>query len=226
MIYRHRVLPSTMLEAARLASEGAPAGTVVLAGEQTAGQGRHGRLWHSAPGEGLYLTAILRVPELKPAITLALGVAVADAISELTSILPDLRWPNDVMIGDRKLAGILTQYEHGAVLAGIGINVNQREFPPEIRDLATSLYIESGRTYSTEDLLQVILRRIEHISPDNAIPEFTRRSSYARGRRARVDLDDEVVYGTTAGLNEAGFLLLDKDTGERITILAGGVRPA
>jgi len=226
MIYRHRVLPSTMLEAARLASEGAPAGTVVVAEEQTAGQGRHGRSWHSAPGEGLYFTAILRVPELKPAITLALGVAVADAISELTSILPDLRWPNDVMIGDRKLAGILTQYEHGAVLAGIGINVNQREFPPEIRDLATSLYIESGRTYSAEDLLQAILRRIEQISPDNAIPEFTRRSSYARGRRARVDLDGEVVYGTTAGLNEAGFLLLDKDTGERITILAGGVRPA
>ena len=226
MIHRHRVLPSTMIEAARLAAEGAPAGTVVVAEEQTAGQGRHGRSWHSAPGDGLYFTVILRMPELKPAITLALGVAVADSVREVAAIMPDLRWPNDVMVGDRKLAGILTRYEPGAVLAGIGINVNQPEFPPDLRDIATSIRIESGRDCSTEDLLQAFLRRLDSLSPENAIAEFSRRSSYALGRRARVDLEGETVYGTTAGLNEAGFLLLDKDTGERITILAGGVRPA
>jgi BirA family biotin operon repressor/biotin-[acetyl-CoA-carboxylase] ligase len=215
-----------MIEAARLASEGAPTGTAVVADEQTAGQGRLGRSWHSAPNDGLYVTVILRVPELKPAITMALGLAVADAIAEISGLKPDLRWPNDVMIGDRKLAGLLTVFESGAVLAGIGINVNHREFPADIAPIATSLRIETGREYDREILLQAILRAVMAANPDTALRDFAARSSYVSGRRVGVDMGPETVYGTTAGLNAEGFLRLRKDDGEEITILAGGVRPA
>ena len=152
MIHRYRVLPSTMIEAARLAGEGAPSGTAVVADEQTAGQGRQGHSWHSAPNDGLYVTVVLRMPELKPAITMALGVAVADAIEEFSGLKPDLRWPNDVMIGDRKLAGLLTVFEQAAVLAGIGVNVNHHEFPADIAPIATSLLLETGREHDREPL--------------------------------------------------------------------------
>jgi BirA family transcriptional regulator, biotin operon repressor / biotin---[acetyl-CoA-carboxylase] ligase len=226
VIHRYRVLPSTMIEASRLASEGAPQGTAVVADEQTAGQGRLGRTWHSAPGDGLYVTVVLRMPELKPAITMALGVAVADAIEEVSGVKPDLRWPNDILIGDRKLAGILTQYEHGAVLAGIGVNVNHVEFPVEVRDIATSLRVVTGREHDREDLLQAILRRVQTANSEVAIRDFAARSSYVYGRRVSVDLGHKRVYGTTAGLNDAGFLILRKDDGSEMTIFAGGVRPA
>jgi len=215
-----------MIEAARLASEGAPSGAAVVADEQTAGQGRLGRSWHSAPNDGLYVTVILRMPELKPAITMALGIAVADAIAEISGLKPDLRWPNDVMIGDRKLAGLLTVFESGAVLAGIGINVNHREFPADIAPIATSLRIETGREYDRETLLQAILRAVTAANPDTALRDFAARSSYVSGRRVSVDMGPETVYGTTAGLDAEGFLKLRKDDGEEITILAGGVRPA
>ncbi len=226
MIHRYRVLPSTMIEAARLASQGAPSGTAVVADEQTAGQGRLGRTWHSAPGDGLYVTVVLRVPELKPAITMALGVAVADAIEEVSGVKADLRWPNDILIGDRKLAGILTQYEHGAVLAGIGVNVNHLEFSGEMRAIATSLRIATGLEHDRERLLEAILRRVPTANPETAIRDFAARSSYVYSRRVSVDLGHGKVYGTTAGLNDAGFLILRKDDGSEITIFAGGVRPA
>lgn len=214
-----------MTEAARLAAEGAPSGTAVLADEQTAGQGRQGHSWHSAPNDGLYVTVILRMPELKPTITMALGVAVADAIEEISGLKPDLRWPNDIMAGDRKLAGLLTVLENGAVLAGIGVNVNHRDFPADIAPIATSLHIETGREHDRESLLQAILRRVMETDPDTALRDFSARSSYVWGRRVAVDMGRETVYGTTAGLDAEGFLKLKKEGGEEITIVAGGVRP-
>jgi BirA family biotin operon repressor/biotin-[acetyl-CoA-carboxylase] ligase len=166
------------------------------------------------------------MPELKPAITMALGVAVADAIEEFSGLKPDLRWPNDVMIGDRKLAGLLTAFENGAVLAGIGVNVNHREFPPDIAPIATSLLLETGREHDREPLLQEIIRRVMAANPDTALRDFAARSSFVSGRRVCVDMGPETVYGTTAGLDAEGFLKLRKDDGSELTILAGGVRPA
>jgi BirA family biotin operon repressor/biotin-[acetyl-CoA-carboxylase] ligase len=214
-----------MIEAARLAAEGAPSGTAVVAGEQTAGQGRQGHSWHSAPNDGLYVTVVLRMPELKPAITMALGVAVADAIEEFSGLKPDLRWPNDVMIEDRKLAGLLTVFESGAVLAGIGVNVNHHEFPADIAPIATSLFLETGREHDRERLLQAILGRVMAANPNTALRDFAKRSSFVSGRRVAVDMGSETVYGTTAGLDAEGFLKLRKDDGEEMTVMAGGVRP-
>lgn len=231
-IERFKTIDSTMFEASRLAASGAPSGTAVVADEQTAGQGRLGRNWHSEPGAGLYVSVVLRFPfepNTLPLVTLALGLAVVEAIHESTGIVCDLRWPNDVLIRDRKCAGILTQLEGLAVIAGIGINVNHAAFPDDLGAIATSLRIASGREQDREDLLQKLLPSIDSYcgllsrqGKEPILDMFTNASSYVRGRRVKVD---DHLEGITAGLNESGFLLLRDDAGKQHTILAGGVRP-
>ncbi len=223
-----------MTKAAEYADAGAPSGTIILAEQQTAGQGRHGHAWHSEPGNGLYLTRILRPhlePDDLPVITLTLGLATAEAIMQTTGVAVDLRWPNDVMVGSRKCAGILAQWADGVLLAGIGINVNHPEFPPEIAHLATSLRLESkGRAHDRELLLTNLigsldqnLDTLQRYGREPVLNAFTQASSYVRGRRVVVDDRDT---GVTDGLDARGFLFLRRDDGSRTLILAGGVRPA
>jgi len=231
----HLRLSSTMTEAARLAGSGAPSGTVVGAEEQTAGQGRHGRSWHSEAASGLYCSVILRrrfAPADLPVVTLALGLAVREAILKTTDLVCDLRWPNDVLIQAKKCAGILTILESSAIIAGIGINVNHSSFPDELSGIATSLRLASGRAHSRERLLIELLASVdaycdllETQGRGGIIEAFARASSYVIGRRVSVDQDGAVLHGITAGLNASGFLLLDADDGSRNVIVAGGVRP-
>jgi BirA family biotin operon repressor/biotin-[acetyl-CoA-carboxylase] ligase len=231
----HATIGSTMTEAIRLAEQGAPSGTVVGAEEQTAGQGRHGRVWHSEPGLGLYVSIILRrqlVPASLPVVTLALGLATRDAILKTTDLVCDLRWPNDVLIESRKCAGILTMLEGSAIIAGIGINVNHSSFPVELNHIATSLRMASGCTQSRERLLVEVLASVdaycdllESEGRGPVIETFARASSYVSGRRVAVDQDGSVLHGTTAGLNDSGFLILRGDDGRNSLIVAGGVRP-
>jgi len=227
-------ITSTMHEAAAQAAAGCPSGTAVVAEEQTAGQGRHGHTWHSEPGAGLYFSVVLRLQtEALPMLTLALGLATAEAISRATDLQPDLRWPNDVMLGGKKTAGILVQLLDAACIAGIGINVNHPSFPPEITNEATSLRLATGRIYKREDLLVDLLQSIDSFTNmlvqggrQPILDLFTRRSSYAAGKRVRVELPGGDVEGTTAGLDADGFLKLRTDDGKEQLILAGGVRPA
>ncbi len=231
----HAHVDSTMTEASRLAAAGAPAGTVVGADEQTAGQGRHGRSWHSEPNAGLYASIILRrdfAPDALPVLTLALGLAVRDAIQKATDIACDLRWPNDVLIGSKKCAGILTVLESSAIIAGIGINVNHSSFPVELTGIATSLRLASGRVQSRERLLIELLGSVdaycELLASEGraaAIDAFARASSYVSGRRVSVEQDGGELLGTTAGLTSSGFLVLRADDGRESVIVAGGVRP-
>jgi BirA family biotin operon repressor/biotin-[acetyl-CoA-carboxylase] ligase len=231
----HTTIDSTMTEAIRLAGQGTPSGTVVGAEEQTAGQGRHGRVWHSEPGLGLYVSIILRrqlMPASLPVVTLALGLATRDAILKTTDLVCDLRWPNDVLIESRKCAGILTMLEGSAIIAGIGINVNHSSFPTELNHIATSLRIATGRTQSRERLLVEVLTSVdaycdllESEGRGPVIETFARASSYVSGRRVSVDQDGSVLHGTTAGLDDSGFLILRGDDGGSSLIVAGGVRP-
>jgi len=237
---------STMTLAARLARNGCPSGTVVGADGQVAGIGRHGHTWHSEAEAGLYVSIVLRLPITAvalPVLMLALGVATRRAISEVTGLAADLRWPNDVLIEEvgqgralpgaaKKCAGILAQLEGEAVVAGIGINVNHTVFPSEIEPLATSLLLAGKRGVSREDLLVALLEEIDACckilvtegSP--AILElFTRHSSYAQGRRVRVERDGAPIEGTTCGVDASGFLVVREDSGKETTVLAGGVRP-
>jgi BirA family biotin operon repressor/biotin-[acetyl-CoA-carboxylase] ligase len=229
-------IDSTMTVASRLAGEGCASGTIVVADEQTAGIGRHGRSWHSEPGAGLYTSIVLRLPltpDQIPLLMLALGLAARQAIAEVSGLDPDLRWPNDVLLGGRKCAGILAQMEGSAVIAGIGINVNHGSFPAEIAALATSLRLAGSRRVAREDLLLALVNAVEHFSAILASGgaaeirgHFTRASSYARGLRVRVEQDGGVLHGVTCGIDPSGFLLLRQDNGSETKILAGGVRPA
>jgi BirA family biotin operon repressor/biotin-[acetyl-CoA-carboxylase] ligase len=207
-------LDSTMLEARR---NPAP-GRVIVADEQTAGMGRHGRAWHSPPGEGLYVSIVLLIRPA-PIVTLALGLAVRDVIGAQA----DLRWPNDVLLGGRKCAGILAQAEGDSVIAGIGINVSQTSFPEGLDTPATSLALE-GIHVTREDLLAKLLPAVDHfvaLPQEEILRRFERASSYAVGRRVRAG-DRE---GVTCGLDASGFLRLREDNGTETMVLAGGVRP-
>lgn len=214
-----------MTVAARLAREGCEHGTVVVADEQTAGIGRHGHSWHSERGTGLYVSMVLRrqAVEAAPVTMLALGLAVREAIAKTTGLAPDLRWPNDVLIGGKKCAGILAQNESGALIAGIGINVGHTAFPEGIE--ATSLRLE-GAGATREELLLALIEAVEDYcsrEPSAIRREFEAVSSYARGRRVRVEHDN--IEGVTAGLDGSGFLIVRQDDGTETRILTGGVRP-
>jgi len=199
-------------------------GDVVTADAQTAGQGRHGHSWHSEPGTGIYCSIVL---EPRPLLTLALGLAAADAIAQSTGIACDLRWPNDLMLNGLKVAGILVQLVDRKAVAGIGINVNNSAFPPELE--ATSLRLHAGRVFDRQKILDALLPAVESFAAEDEetiLRLFTHASSYAAGRRVVVRQPGGDITGTTAGLDRDGFLIVRKDDGTDTLILAGGVRAA
>lgn len=227
---------STMKDAAALAARGEPHGTVVVADMQTAGIGRQGHSWYSASPGGLYLSIILRIalaPELLPILTMALGLATRRAIEDVAPVVCDLRWPNDVLLNERKLAGILVQgseQPHDTLIAGIGVNVNQTDFPDDLRAIATSLRLETGHEFSRQALLDRIvaesLRYATLLSDHGKRPileQFKAQSSYVEGKSVTVDAPGGLLTGVTAGLDENGFLRVR--TARAIeTVLTGGVR--
>jgi BirA family biotin operon repressor/biotin-[acetyl-CoA-carboxylase] ligase len=223
-----------MKDAAKLAARGEAHGTVVVAEEQTAGIGRHGHSWHSEFGGGLYLSIILRSllsPDAIPVLTMALGLATQRAIEDLCGVHCDIRWPNDVLLNGRKLAGILVQApEKGVLIAGIGVNVNQTVFPEELRSIATSLCIETGREHPKEALLdRIVAESLQYtallgdVGKGAIVKQFEAQSSYARGKVVEVSDGNRVFSGMTAGLDENGFLRVETATGVE-TVMAGGVR--
>jgi BirA family biotin operon repressor/biotin-[acetyl-CoA-carboxylase] ligase len=232
---------STNSEAMDAAAAGAPEGTTYIAEEQSAGRGRGGHAWTSPPSTGIYCSIVLR-PSLSPAdallLSLMAGVAVYSAIEQVTAVKPDLRWPNDLMLANKKFCGILTEMNAEVTrvryaVVGIGINVNQWEFPPELEPIATSLRIASGREWSrvelTAHLLQSLDREYSALVADvsaaraNIFRRFEQVSSYARGKHVHVDQDGG-YDGVTAGLDERGFLRVETNAGMK-TVLSGSVRP-
>jgi len=234
-VHWHASVESTVPEAKRLADAGCESGTAVGAEQQTAGVGRFQRPWHSEPESGLYVSVVLRfpfTPDALPLVTMALGLATLDAIRKTTGVACDLRWPNDVLIQDKKCAGILTELDGNAVIAGIGINVNHAKFPSELSEIATSLRLASGREQSREKLLVELLanidafcRTLQKEGKQAILDMFSNASSYASGRRVLVDQGDFVLEGITAGLTPAGFLIVRDDCGKDHVIIAGGLRP-
>jgi BirA family transcriptional regulator, biotin operon repressor / biotin---[acetyl-CoA-carboxylase] ligase len=216
----------TSIDSTMRAAAGLQVGSVVVSEQQTAGQGRHGHTWHSEPSNGIYCSIVM---EPAPLLTMALGIAAVEAISEACDIVCDLRWPNDLMLDGKKVAGILVQLAGAHAIAGVGINVNQALFPPELEREATSLSIHEGRRLSREDILVCLLRCVDAITREDKetiLTLFTRASSYVAGRRVVVHQPDGRIEGTTAGLNPDGYLILRRDDGTDTLILAGGVRAA
>jgi len=231
---------STNVMAMEAAAAGEPEGTVFFAEEQTAGKGRGSNTWESAPSVGIYGSIILR-PQLAPADALLLslisGIAVAEAVEEVTGLHGDLRWPNDVLLGEQKFCGILTEMHAEAtrvryVVVGIGVDVNQAVFSPELESIATSLRIAAGHEWSRVQIATALLKSLDawyrKLSMDTAdtraaiLKTFEERSSYARARRVHVD-EGAGFFGVTEGLDSRGFLLVRTDQGLR-TVLSGQVR--
>jgi BirA family biotin operon repressor/biotin-[acetyl-CoA-carboxylase] ligase len=234
---------TALLEAA---AAGAPEGTVYLADEQTAGRGRGGHQWHSTPGDGLYLSALVKPSLLLRdalLLSLAAGLAAVEAVREVAGLRLDVRWPNDLLMAGRdgvtrKLGGILVEsaVEPGAdpmlryAVIGIGINVHHAKFPAELEALATSLARETARPIGRAALAVALLRgldleltRLEEGETRGLLVRFAEASTWVRGKR--VSVPEQGGYtGVTAGLDAQGYLLVDGDDGLRRTVLSGGVR--
>jgi BirA family transcriptional regulator, biotin operon repressor / biotin---[acetyl-CoA-carboxylase] ligase len=234
-------LSSTNTLAMAEGEAGAPNGMVYVADEQTAGRGRGAHAWSSPPGSGLYVSVLLR-PRIAPAealwLSLAAGLAVHDAVERVTSLRADLRWPNDLLFGRRKFCGILsemnaevTRIRH--MVIGIGINVLQPEFPPELRDVATSLHIETGREWPRQELLAALLEALDREvnaltaggmerTAAGILARLEQASSWIRGKRVYVEEQDGYA-GVTEGLDGRGFLTVRTPDGMK-TVYSGGVR--
>ena len=239
-IHHYYKIGSTNVTAMEAASGGAPEGSVFLAEEQTAGRGRGANRWHSARSTGIYCSVVLR-PNLPPpealVLSLAAGLAVYSAVHELEPKLrPDLKWPNDLLLDERKFCGILTEMNAEAtrvrhIVVGIGINVNQADFPDELRDVATSLRLASGREWSRVELAAALLKSLDREHRDllnkpdareSVLRRFAERSSYVRGREVRIE-ENGGFEGVTEGLDARGFLQVRTAHGVR-TVLSGTVR--
>jgi BirA family biotin operon repressor/biotin-[acetyl-CoA-carboxylase] ligase len=228
---------STNAVAMQAAAEGVAEGAVFVAEEQTAGRGRGGHDWQSDRSMGIYCSVVLR-PSVPPVdilmLSLLAGLAVSEAVQSVTGLRPDLRWPNDLLLDGRKFCGILTEMNAEATrvryaVVGIGINVNQSEFPASLAETATSLRRQSGRTWSRVELAAALLKSLDRESARlggdvrEIIARFEAASSTAQGARVRVE-ENGGFEGVTEGLDERGFLRVRAEEGMR-TVLSGGVRP-
>lgn len=237
-ILRFESLPSTNTELARQASEGAGEGLSIVAEEQTAGRGRLQRAWSSPKGAGLYFSILLRptiAADLWPLITFMGALAVGDALSEACDVNTDIKWPNDLLSGERKICGILAESVETptgrAVIVGIGINLTADAYPVELAGVATSVAEASRRAPERETLLAVLLRALsrwysllhEIDGPSKIAAAWTTRSSYASGKRVQVANGDEVWQGITRGVEPDGALRLETADGIRL-VRAGDVR--
>ena len=221
-------------------------GGVWVADEQTAGRGRGGHAWHSAMGEGLYVSALvtLRVAAARAMwVSLATGLAARAAIAEATDLTADIRWPNDLLLHGRKCGGILVESSISAgagdeaglryAVIGVGINMEHERFPEELAAVATSLRIEAGREIVRETLLIALLRGLDRelalldasiaTGSYDLLDRFRIASTWVQGKRVRVGEGDGYT-GVTAGLDANGFLRADAEDGTRRTVLSGGVR--
>jgi BirA family biotin operon repressor/biotin-[acetyl-CoA-carboxylase] ligase len=231
-------IPSTNQEALRMAAEGAPHGSLVVADCQSSGRGRLGRSWYSPPGVNLYFSLVLR-PELAPAaappLTLAAAVGVAEGVRGFVGRPPVVMWPNDLLYGGRKFCGILVEMSSGTeqiqhVVVGVGINVNSVDFPADLESKATSLRLERGDLIRREVVLASVLNSLEHwfdrfgAEGCHPIVEAWQELADWFGRSVTVTTPDGgTTVGTAQGLNDDGTLRLELPNGQVETVVSGSV---
>lgn len=237
-IYFYEETDTTNNRARELALEGAPEGTLVVAEKQTAGRGRRGKVWESPLGTGIWMSLVLR-PQIMPAeasvLTLLCGLATAEAIEAETGLSADIKWPNDILINGKKAVGILTEMdcemsEVHFVIPGIGINVNTASFPPEIAEIATSLYLECGKTVSRRRLVHRVLERLEEhyetflrTGSFAAMLEDYRKHCITLGKEVHV-LGREPFFAEALDITPEGELLVRRaDNGKEEVVFSGEV---
>ncbi len=232
-------IDSTNSYARRLADAGAPEGEVVIAEYQSDGRGRLGRSWVSPPFSNLYCSLVLRpalAPAHAPQITLMAAVALADTVASFVCEPPTIKWPNDILIRGRKLAGILTESSCDAkriefVILGIGVNLNfpRERMPESIRDRATSLVEVGGQGVSRENFLRRLIQDLdrcygvlEDLGFAAIAPRWQARFGL-KGKTVRVEMGGDVLIGQAVGIDRDGALLVEDDRGERQRVVAGDV---
>jgi BirA family biotin operon repressor/biotin-[acetyl-CoA-carboxylase] ligase len=234
-------IDSTNTHARRLAEQGGREGEIVIANSQTQGRGRLGRRWVSPPNGNLYFSVILR-PQLPPAhapqITLMAAVALVETLQFFLPVSPVIKWPNDILTDDKKIAGILTEVSCGPehvdfVILGIGVNLNAPThlMPEEIRERATSVFAMTQKEVSCEDFLRRLIQDLDRcygeIEETGFIALAPRWEAYfgLRGQRVRVELLDQVMVGAAKGIDYDGALVLQDDHGNLQRVIAGDVIP-
>ncbi len=236
-LLRFEKLESTNTEAARQARQGAPEGLCVIAREQTAGRGRHGRQWFSAHDAGLFFSVVLKPgldAKFLPLITLMSGVAVADSLKSF-GLATDIKWVNDVLVGEKKISGILAETVETpqgiAVVVGIGINLKASELPADVAARATSIAAETGRDVTADEMATSLTGYLGHFYDILCAPEgrseilghWKDRSSYFRGKSVSITLPDGKIVGTTDGVEENGALRVKMADGSVRIVQSGEV---
>jgi BirA family biotin operon repressor/biotin-[acetyl-CoA-carboxylase] ligase len=236
-----KITASTNADAFRLAEDGAVEGTVVLADSQTDGKGRRGRVWASPAGVNLYCSVVLRpaiMPHEAPQLTFLSAVAVARAIEQTTKLTPEIKWPNDLLISGKKVAGLLNEMSAETdginfVILGIGINLNMTadQFPADLRHPATSLLLESGIRVDRSRFTSTMLNELDRLYTDflahgfGPVREEWQRRCNASGRQVLVnDSGTECTGGLFIGIDSDGALLLRSDDDVLHRIVCGDVR--
>jgi BirA family transcriptional regulator, biotin operon repressor / biotin---[acetyl-CoA-carboxylase] ligase len=220
------------------ARAGAPEGVVAVADHQDAGRGRLGRVWSAPPGSSLLVSVLLRpaiTPDRLMLVTMAAGVALAEAVEQVAGFPVALKWPNDLVVDDRKLAGLLAEADLGpgaggiavavAVVVGAGCNVQWERFPTELEATATACNLEAGRPVDRDDLLDAYLARLAlHYGALDAVAPAYRARLATVGRRVRVDLaGGAVLVGTAVSVDDAGRLVVEAGDGTHHDLAAGDV---
>ena len=228
---------STNDVAEKLARDGVGEGVVVFAESQSKGRGRLGRKWISPKGQGLWFSILLR-PQLPPAsvtqLTIAAATAVARAVRMQTGLLPEIKWPNDILIDGRKVAGILTELAAELdrvryVIIGIGVDVNVSEFPADLADTATSLATAAGRQFVRAEIAAAILEELDADYTRIASGAFAslaeewEQQCVTLGRRVKIHIGDRTLMGRAESLDSDGALLLRTDHGHLERIIGGDV---
>lgn len=236
-ILYHPLTTSTNIEAKALAAEGAPEGSVVAADCQSGGRGRMGRSWVSPPGVNLYFSLILRpaVPSVRvPQLTLLVAAAIHQALCRHSSdLIAMIKWPNDILADGKKLCGVLCEMQSEPdcthfVVVGIGINVNQSEFPPDLQQSATSLFLESGQLFSRPELLASVLNHFEPLYDAWLLEDdlgfilpYLEEHALLQSKEVTIDQLKRSVCGTVRGISRFGELKLESAEGETILVSSG-----
>ncbi|MBA4536105.1 biotin--[acetyl-CoA-carboxylase] ligase [Bacillus aquiflavi] len=239
LIHYEETVDSTQKIAQKLAYKGVPEGTVIVAEEQLKGRGRLARNWHSAKSTGIWMSIILRpnIPIPKaPQLTLITAVAAVQAIEEVSGIRAHIKWPNDILINGKKLAGILTELQAEAdrifsIIIGIGINANQKaeDFPEELRSIATSIFLEKGEPIKRAELIKVFLSKLETLyllyleKGFHPIKLLWESYAISIGKQIIARTLSGSIKGTALGITEDGVLIMEDKLGEKHYIYSADI---
>lgn len=237
-IYAYETVDSTNPQAKRLAEQGAKDGSLIIAEEQLSGRGRLGRAWTSPPKSGVWMSLLLR-PKAEVAdlvlITLLCGLAVCEALREVTGVQAGIKWPNDVVVDGKKICGILTEMsaeaeQITALIPGIGINVGHREFPPELADKATSLYLATGKQWRRAEIAAAVLNHLEPLlltflqnGMNEELMDRYRARCVTLNREVLVISRDREMTGRAIDVTPEGKLVVIRPDGERKELFSGEV---